>query len=53
MTIHAVALGRRDDVLLGLLADVAGDTRRAHLAPDAETLSAIYREIAGRVRGCP
>jgi Mg-chelatase subunit ChlD len=47
ITLFAIGLG--SDVDAGLLAELAGDARRAFLAPDAATLRAVYDALAGEV----
>ncbi len=42
-----------DRINAQLLAAIAGDPARYHQTPDARRLAAIYRQIAGSLRGCP
>lgn len=51
--ILAIGLGPPEEVSMSLLSEVASAPAEAYRAPDGEDLAAIYRRIAGRLRGCP
>lgn len=53
MLVGAGFLGLSDDVLDALLRQAATTPGDFYFAPDGEDLSGIYREIAGRLVGCP
>ncbi|HUE96013.1 MAG TPA: VWA domain-containing protein, partial [Longimicrobiaceae bacterium] len=50
--IFTIGLGLGDDVLRDLLGAVASRPEDYHFAPDGEDLADVYRQIAGRIRGC-
>lgn len=51
--VFTIGLGLPDDVLRDLLERAASSRGDYSFAPDAEDLEAVYREIAGRMGGCP
>jgi hypothetical protein len=51
--IFAIGLGLEDDVLAALLRGVATKPADYYFAPDGDDLTAIYRQIAGRIVECP
>ena len=51
--VFTIGLGLSDDVLDALLRQAATRPGDFYFAPDGEDLAGIYREIAGRVVGCP
>jgi Mg-chelatase subunit ChlD len=53
IALYTVGLGAEDDLLRWLLQRAASEPSMYLQAPDGEDLAAVYREIAGRVVGCP
>jgi Mg-chelatase subunit ChlD len=51
--VFTIGLGQPDDVLADLLARAASSPADYAYAPDGADLANIYREIAGRLTGCP
>ena len=51
--VFTIGLGLSDDVLDALLREAATRPADFYFAPDGEDLAGIYREIAGRLIGCP
>ncbi|MFN8422869.1 MAG: vWA domain-containing protein [Anaerolineae bacterium] len=51
--LFTIGLGEGEDVLRGLLEQVATTTEDYFFAPDGEDLAAIYGRVAGRIQACP
>ncbi len=51
--LFTVGLGDAGDVFQRLLGDAASEPADFFLAPDADDLAGIYRQIAGRITECP
>lgn len=51
--LFTVGLGEDDDVFQNLLRDAASASGDFFLAPEADELAGIYRQIAGRITECP